>query len=170
MPLVSGRIYVTNDKIVCGSREGTANVLYPHSGSTYIHPTEKQCNYTPDLSSYATKEELEEVKGMIDMGAKIVGTGNASFINETEITVPTCDYVEIMSEPCIDDMLFVDQVRSVIYKGSTINAHMLTSTNSGVRYSHIPFSLNSTGKKLTVDYNNDQGIPIDFNWIAYKYN
>lgn len=42
--MVSGRIYVTNDQIVCGSREGTANVLYPQN--TYTHPTEKQCNYT----------------------------------------------------------------------------------------------------------------------------
>lgn len=42
--MVSGRIYVTNDQIVCGSREGTANVLYPQN--SYIHPAEKQCNYT----------------------------------------------------------------------------------------------------------------------------
>ena len=42
--MVSGRIYVTNDQIVCGAYSGSGAVLYPQN--RYVHPTEKQCNYT----------------------------------------------------------------------------------------------------------------------------
>ena len=42
--MVSGRIYVTNDKIVCGAYSGSGAQLYPQN--SYTHPAEKQCNYT----------------------------------------------------------------------------------------------------------------------------
>ena len=34
--MISGRIYVTESQIICGSRDGTANVLYPVSGGESI--------------------------------------------------------------------------------------------------------------------------------------
>ena len=167
--MVSGRIYVTNDKIVCGSREGTANVLYPHSGSTYVHPSEKQCNYTPDLSTYATKEELEEVKGLIDMGAKIVGSGSLIADRASSVTVPACDYVEIISEMYVCSAGIVPKASSIVYKGTSANVDTVTDVNSSTGISRTEFSLNSTGRMLSFKEGPENGEQ-HFNWIAYKYN
>lgn len=76
---------------------------------------------TYDLTSYATKEELEKVKGMIDVSARIVGSGvcQQSFDGVTDdksktatfnFQLPECDYVEI--QPLHVDFPYASAVTS----------------------------------------------------------
>ena len=76
--------------------------------TVYTHPTSKQCNYNVDTSNLVTKDELEKVKGMIDVSARIVGSGQYSKLFTTDtskttttgsvnIQLPTCDYIELES-------------------------------------------------------------------------
>ena len=87
MPLNSGRIYVTESQIICGSRDGTANVLYPHSTyttesqiicgsrdgtanvlyphSTYTHPVMQQCSNVnaATLNGYTYSQIISAISG-----------------------------------------------------------------------------------------------------------
>ena len=62
-PLISGRIYVTESQIICGSRDGTANVLYPHS--TYTHPVTQQCSNVnaATLNGYTYSQIISAISG-----------------------------------------------------------------------------------------------------------
>ena len=71
----SGRIYVTESQIVCGSRDGTANVLYPHS--SYTHPADKQCNYTythPSAIQCNAASEINNLKSSVSNGKSAIAS------------------------------------------------------------------------------------------------
>ena len=74
-PLISGRIYVTESQIICGSRDGTANVLYPHS--SYTHPSTKQCNYTythPSTIQCSAATEINNLKSSVSNGKSAIAS------------------------------------------------------------------------------------------------
>ena len=61
--MISGRIYVTESQIICGSRDGTANVLYPHS--SYTHPYTQQCSNVnaSTLNGYTYSQIISAISG-----------------------------------------------------------------------------------------------------------
>lgn len=67
---------LTDGKIALGKTKAWfgPNAVELTKDTVYTHPTSKQCNYSVDLTQYATKEGLEKLKGMIDVGAKLVAT------------------------------------------------------------------------------------------------
>lgn len=98
-------MYVTEDKIMCGLRSGSGAQLYPQS--SYVHPTEKVCNYqythpstkqcnysythptskqctwNPDLSNYATKSELSSVSSPWQLLQTFSGDESMTVISNT---------------------------------------------------------------------------------------
>ena len=73
--MISGRIYVTESQIICGSRDGTANVLYPHS--SYTHPSTKQCNYVythPSDIQCNAASEIESLKTSVSNGKSAIAS------------------------------------------------------------------------------------------------
>ena len=59
----------------------------------------KQCNYSVDTSNLVTKEELDKVKGMIEVSARVVGSeiiGGSSSDRSYSLSVSIdYDYIEI---------------------------------------------------------------------------
>ena len=73
-------------------------------GTSYVHPAEKQCNYSVNLSNYYTKTEIDEMISELEeaMPPSLVGTydlGSISFNMDSpqprNLSVTTCDYIEI---------------------------------------------------------------------------
>ena len=131
--------------------------------TSYIHPTNKQCNYEPDLSNYATKEELETVKGMIEVSARIVETkglqvSGSSSNNNATYTVAECDYIILYGKS--DESIY--SAKSVCYKGGS--AYVSALITGGVYNSLV--SLSSNGKTLTVKAATNQ---MELSYICYKY-
>lgn len=48
-PLTTGLLSVANSKVFCKLGNGTVADLTEIGGSTYVHPTTKQCNYSVDI-------------------------------------------------------------------------------------------------------------------------
>lgn len=96
--LTDGKILVCPNQVYAGANK---------TKLVYTHPTVKQCDYNVDLSTYATKEELDKVKGMIDVSARIVDSGrySADFSSSDKnyskgkvtLQLPECDYIELES-------------------------------------------------------------------------
>lgn len=59
--LTAGKIVVGNNKAWIGP-----NGVELTKDTIYSHPTNKQCNYEPDLSNYATKDDLASVSNVVD--------------------------------------------------------------------------------------------------------
>ena len=73
--MVSGRIYVTNDKIVCGAYSGSGAVLYPQN--SYTHPAEKQCNYSythPSEIQCNAATEIDNLKTSVSEGKSLIAS------------------------------------------------------------------------------------------------
>ena len=96
--LTEGKLVVCPNQVYAGSNK---------TKLVYTHPENKQCNYSVDTSNLVTKEELEKVKGMIDVSARIVDSGrySAEFSSSDKnyskgkvtLQLPECDYVELES-------------------------------------------------------------------------
>ena len=182
-PLVSGRLYVTESEIMCGLNGGSSAKLYPQSGSAYVHPTTKQCNYSythpstkqcswsPNLSNYATKSELNELRDLIEssQGPTIVDSGTVSDAanagKPVYVSISSCNYVVVtlLNPP------FGYTDTATIYKGSSAT---LYSNTASYLYTQT-FVLNSSGTQLTVsgvEYEDpDRNVNIrGFSWIAYR--
>ena len=101
---------------MCGLNGGNSAKLYPQSGSSYVHPTTKQCNYsythpstkqcnyTPNLSNYYTKAEIDSKLSELEgsMPPSLVGTYDLSTVTYRDFTlsggtipVSKCDYIEV---------------------------------------------------------------------------
>lgn len=98
---------------MCGLNGGSSAKLYPQSGSAYVHPTTKQCNYSythpstkqcswsPNLSNYATKSELNELRDLIEssQGPTIVDSGTVSDAanagKPVYVSISSCNYVVV---------------------------------------------------------------------------
>jgi len=123
---------------------------------------------TYDLSIYATKEELETVKGMIEVSARIVGSGKVSVRNGSDITtVPSCDYV-IVYAPAVDISTYVFPEQNLLcYKGCS--AELTTKGYYLNKYAGVILtaSLSSSAVYLTLSVNIEVGI--DVNYVCYKY-
>ena len=63
-PLVSGRLLVDGNNFYIGNSSQNLSQLALKTDiptvSQYVHPTEKQCSWNPDLSNYYTKSEVDE--------------------------------------------------------------------------------------------------------------
>ena len=77
----SGRIYVTESQIICGSRDGTANVLYPHS--TYTHPSTIQCSAATEINNLKSSVS----SGKTQVANAITGKGVSASQNDTFATL-----------------------------------------------------------------------------------
>ena len=150
----SGRIYVTEDKILCGTMDGSEAQLYPQS---------------MDLNAYTTKEELEaaveELKELIDVNAKIVGTLTFKFLEPQNIAVPECDFIEIewnQMGASIDDIV---KRTVIVYKGC--KGAICTPGSSNVINSH-EYELSADGTSLTIPESVDN-FEYVMNIICYKY-
>lgn len=154
--MVSGRIYVTEDKILCGSREGTAEQLYPHF---------------MDLSAYTTKEELEtakeELKELIGVNAKIVDSiALRGASSSTTFTVSECDYIEIYGVLGVGsgtDIEVMSPYKTVISRGGTGYGFTLTRSSTSTA---VNITFKSDGTSITVPKTYE-----DFHAtaICYKY-
>ena len=79
--MISGRIYVTESQIICGSRDGIANVLYPHS--TYTHPSTIQCSAATEINNLKSSVS----SGKIQVANAITGKGVSASGNDTFATL-----------------------------------------------------------------------------------
>ena len=77
----SGRIYVTESQIICGSRDGTANVLYPHS--SYTHPSTIQCNAATEINNLKSSVSSGKTK----VANAITGKGVSASQNDSFATL-----------------------------------------------------------------------------------
>ena len=171
MPLNSGRILVNGSSFYCGN--STSNLCQlalksDISSSGYVHPTTKQCSWSPDLSNYATKSDLDEIRDMIEtsQGPTIVGSGSEPDAmnggRPVYVSLSTCNYVVvtiIKPPPGYRDT-------ATVYKGSSVTLY----TNSIGNLFRQTFSLNSSGTRLTissVSSDRDENISA-FSWIAYR--
>ena len=70
----SGRLLVNGNDFYCGNSSGSPCqfALKSQIPSAYTHPSEKQCNYSVDLSGYAKSEDLESLKTSVSSGKSIV--------------------------------------------------------------------------------------------------
>ena len=85
--LTTAQISVSNNHAYCklgngAVRDLTQDTIYTHPSSkqcnySYTHPTSKQCNWTPDLSNYVTKSQLNEVSSPL----KLLGTYTSGTIS-----------------------------------------------------------------------------------------
>ena len=168
--MVSGRIYVTNDQIVCGSRDGTANVLYPQN--SYIHPAEKQCNYTyahpatkqcnysythpstkqcswtPDLSGYATNPSDAPTETLVFSkswsGSCSVDNRGHAWLNGTSAwTVPSLPPASTYTKyQFVYSLDFTINLNNYSSTRLTLNMH---SQHSGSSYGYTICSFDSIG-------------------------
>ena len=96
--LKEGKIIVCPNQVYAGANK---------TKLVYTHPENKQCNYSVDTSNLVTKEELEKVKGMIDVSARIIDSGryyadfstgsSSNLKGKVTLQLPECDYVELES-------------------------------------------------------------------------
>ena len=72
----SGRLLVNGNDFYCGNSSGSPCqfALKSQIPSAYTHPSEKQCNYSVDLSGYAKTSDLESLKTSVSSGKSIVAT------------------------------------------------------------------------------------------------
>lgn len=87
-------LILTDGKLILGKSKGWFNsslIEFP-----YKHPSTKQCNYSVDTSNFVTKSDLDKVKGMIDVSARVVHS--AGFRQSVTINVSNkpYDYAEIV--------------------------------------------------------------------------
>lgn len=115
------------------------------TASGYVHPAAKQCTWTPDLSNYATKADLEEVAA-----PKVIGSGSFRLVMNGDDKAQTryitqCDYV-IFTVTNDNGR----QQELTIYKGSRGNIPGW-SRDSFENYAYDAFSytFNSTGTVFT---------------------
>ena len=155
---------------MCGLNGGSSAKLYPQSGSAYVHPTTKQCNYSythpstkqcswsPNLSSYATQSELNELRDLIDQTSTptVVGSGSVDSRNST-INVPSCDYVELATYNTYDRL---------VGEGTCAKGGTMTLTLDNSSGTMVDFSLNSSGTKLNIDLSEGY-IGGRITWVAY---
>ena len=171
--MVSGRIYVTNDQIVCGSREGTANVLYPQN--SYIHPAEKQCNYsythpttkqcnysythpstkqcnwTPDLSGYATNPSTAPTETLVFSkswsGACSVSNRSSAWLNGASAwSVPSLPSTSIYTKyQFVYSLDFTINLNNYSSTRLTLEMHSQYSGSSNDFESYKIYSFDSIG-------------------------
>lgn len=81
MILTKGLIQVANSKVFC--KLGNSTVRDLTQDTVYVHPAEKQCNYSVDTSSFATKSELQEMKDELNEKIPVTdGEGNVVYESE----------------------------------------------------------------------------------------
>ena len=125
--MISGRIYVTESQIICGSRDGTANVLYPHS--SYTHPVTKQCNYTythPSDIQCDAASEINSLKSSVSNGKSLIasaitGKGVSTASNATFQTM--ANNISSLPSPAFETLFFSGQW---IYMPGNLNNNINT--------------------------------------------
>ena len=126
----SGRIYVTESQIICGSRDGTANVLYPHS--SYTHPVTKQCNYSythPSTIQCNAASEINSLKSSVSNGKSAI----ASAITDKGISTAADATFQTMANN-------ISNISSIGY--GNFNLRLLEQNK--VSYSNSPYTFSTT--------------------------
>jgi len=145
------------------------------------------------LSTYATKEELEKVKGMIGVSARVVGNGviDKQFISDNSkdtyksetfnFQLPECDYVELqslnVSVPDVGSAILTPN-KVVLVPGSgeaVVTVRMVTysdnrnqTVSSGISFQNVSFTADYalTG---TIYYSYTVGRTAYWYYTCYKY-
>ena len=136
-------------------------------GTSYVHPAEKQCNYSVNLSNYYTKTEIDEMISELEeaMPPSLVGTydlGSISFNMDSpqprNLSVTTCDYIEI-------SLPGYSPNNTTILKGSSFEFYMSSMSSSGMRSLDLLVELNSGGTLVTFEIVSTQG---DWDYTRYS--
>ena len=139
--LTQGQMSIALSKVFAKLGGGTVCNL------VYTHPSDKQCNYSPDLSGYATKSELSKLEQKIALGY----IGFSSPVLGARIRIGGFDYVIVhittsivyaIIEVCPSLTKFGT---SPTYSGSTIAALCTTWYNN-----NVPSDLKSAGVFVNV--------------------
>lgn len=108
----------------------------------YVHPTAKQCNYSIDTSSFATKAEIDELEKKIAIG----NAGFSSPVLGARVRIGGFDYMIVHFNSNIVYVITEDIIQltqfgsSVAYSGSTI-ANLCSTWYS----TNVPAALKSAG-------------------------
>ena len=163
MNLSAAQISVSNNHVYCALKSGTVKDL---TASGYVHPTTKQCTWTPDLSNYATKADLEEVAA-----PKVVGSGEATIdVNYGEPltkNIPLSNYIILSIIDPDTGRLYRE---TTIYKGSSATIPAWEQVGPDFYPQHFSCAVNSAGNRLTfrkLSDNREFGY-VDVNWTCYK--
>ena len=136
------------------------------TASGYVHPSTKQCTWTPDLSNYATKADLEEVAA-----PKVVGSGEAILElhndgDRTTKNIPTSDYIILN----VFDPYGRLNRTITIYKGNQASFPAWDNINNEFYNMFYICKVNASGTMITFvrdDPSRDIGYS-DVNWVCYK--
>ena len=108
----------------------------------YVHPTAKQCNYSIDTSSFATKAEIDELEKKIAIG----NAGFSSPVLGARVRIGGFDYMIVHFDSSIVYVITEDIIQltqfgsSTAYSGSTI-ANLCSTWYS----TNVPAALKSAG-------------------------
>ena len=137
--MISGRIYVTESQIICGSRDGTANVLYPHS--SYTHPSTKQCNYTythPSTIQCSAATEINNLKSSVSNGKSLIAsaiTGKGVSTAATATFQTMANNISSLPSPEFETLFFSGQW---VYMPGALNGSTNTPTGLPRAFAFAP--------------------------------
>ena len=169
--LKEGKILVCPNQVYVGANK---------SKLVYTHPANKQCNYSVDTSKLATKEELEKVKGMIDVSARIVGSGTllisgtAGNVVKSSMEVSVdYDFVELVLipfTPSSDNSVLTPYYSTKVlkgYNGSIVINHKGINSTYECRVADV----SATADKITASYTveNRSTAEAAYSVVFYKY-
>ena len=137
--MISGRIYVTESQIICGSRDGTANVLYPHS--SYTHPVTKQCNYSythPSSIQCNAASEINSLKSSVSNGKSLIAsaiTGKGVSTAATATFQTMANNIRSLPSPEFETIFFSGQW---VYMPGALNESINTPTGLPRAFAFAP--------------------------------
>ena len=169
--LKDGKILVCPNQVYAGANK---------TKLVYTHPTSKQCNYNVDTSNLVTKDELEKVKGMIEVSAKIVGSGTLSIygtagnVVESSMTVSVdYDFVELVLipfTPSSDNSVLTPYYSTKVlkgYNGSIVIKHNGINSTYECRVADVSATANKITARYTVE--NRSTAEATYSVVFYKY-
>ena len=140
---------ICNNKVYAGK-----NKLDLTKDTVYKHPSTKQCNYSIDTSNFVTKTELNKVKGMIDVSARVIGSKSVYSHSGGSVSADVIigyDYIEIYVAytPVGNNAIAVATTTPIIIaNGGTGIISMDTNANNEKTYTYVEISCTST----TIDF------------------
>ena len=121
-------IICSNTKVFAGCNSVVELAKSSDIPAQYIHPQEKQCNYEPDLSNYATKEEVEAISG----GTwRRIGSVNGVYEQNNRLNLPS-NYSALQFKWEIGDGQTTIKTNSTFYgqlhRDGTVNPDDISTT------------------------------------------
>lgn len=129
-PLISGRLLVNGNDFYVGNSSQNPSQLALKTDiptvSQYVHPTEKQCSWNPDLSNYYTKSEVDD---------KVSSTSGMSLIyqlSDFDFSFPDGEYMlEVIPSSIINECF---GYRFIYISGNVITNYKNNSSDDEALY------------------------------------